>query len=51
VDRRPIGDGSIGPITRQLQGDFFRAVRGRLAAHRDWCTPVYAGARAGVVAR
>jgi branched-chain amino acid aminotransferase len=51
VDRRPIGDGTVGPITRQLQGAFDSAVRGKLAAHRDWCTPVYAGARAGAAAR
>jgi branched-chain amino acid aminotransferase len=51
VDRRLIGDGAIGPITRQLQDAFFKAVRGKLAAHRDWCTSVYAGAPAGAAAR
>lgn len=46
VDHRPIGAGVIGPVTRRLQDSFDRAVRGKLAAHRDWCTPTYAGARA-----
>ncbi|MDQ2783767.1 MAG: branched-chain amino acid transaminase, partial [Chloroflexota bacterium] len=45
VDHRPIGDGAVGPITRRLQEVFFKAVRGKLPEHRDWCTPVYAGAR------
>lgn len=49
VDHRPIGDGAVGPITRRLQDVFFRAVRGTLPEHRDWCTPVYAGARTPAV--
>ncbi len=49
VDHRLIGDGVVGPVTRQLQEVFFKAVRGKLPAHRDWCTPVYAGARTPAV--
>lgn len=47
VDRRPVGTGKIGPITRQLQEIFFRAVHGRHPRYAEWCTPVYApvGAR------
>jgi len=45
VDRRSVGDGAIGPVTRQLQAAFNRAVRGQDAMHRDWCAPVFAGAR------
>lgn len=46
VDHRPIGAGDIGPVTRRLQEVFDRAVRGKLPERRDWCTPVYASARA-----
>ncbi len=42
IDHRPIGDGGIGPITKQLRELYFSAVRGELAAYRDWLTPVYA---------
>ena len=41
VDRRPIGSGRPGPITRQLHDIYFAAVRGREAGYRDWLTPIY----------
>ncbi|HEX6140045.1 MAG TPA: branched-chain amino acid transaminase [Candidatus Limnocylindria bacterium] len=41
IDRRPIGSGRPGPITRQLHDLYFDAVRGRVEAYRDWLTPVY----------
>jgi branched-chain amino acid aminotransferase len=41
VDRRPIGTGSIGPLTRQLQSIFFDVVRGRNRRYAEWCTSVY----------
>ena len=41
VDRRPIGSGKVGPITRRLHQLYFDAVRGRSDAYRDWLTPVY----------
>lgn len=41
VDRRPIGTGKVGPITRRLHNLYFDAVRGRSDAYRDWLTPVY----------
>jgi branched-chain amino acid aminotransferase len=41
VDRRPIGTGRIGAITRQLQASFFDVVRGRHERYASWCTPVY----------
>jgi branched-chain amino acid aminotransferase len=40
VDGRVIGDGSPGPITRQLQKTFFEAVRGRLPQYRSWISPI-----------
>jgi branched-chain amino acid aminotransferase len=41
VDRRKVGDGRPGPITKELQGIFIRAVRGELPKYASWCTPVY----------
>ncbi len=41
IDRRVIGTGRPGPITRDLSRTYFEAVRGRLPAYRDWLTPVY----------
>jgi branched-chain amino acid aminotransferase len=42
VDRRKVGDGRPGPITKELQGIFIKAVRGELPKYASWCTPVYA---------
>ncbi len=49
VDRYQVGDGGIGPITRELEARFERAVRGRDPRRAGWLTPVYAraGARTG----
>jgi branched-chain amino acid aminotransferase len=41
IDRRPIGTGRPGQITRDLSRTYFDAVRGKLPAYRDWLTPVY----------
>jgi branched-chain amino acid aminotransferase len=41
IDRRPIGNGRPGPISRQMHDLYFDAVRGRVDAYRDWLTPVY----------
>ncbi len=41
IDRRKIGSGRAGPITRQLHDIYFGAIRGREEAYRDWLTPVY----------
>lgn len=42
VDRRPVGDGSPGPVTRQLSQLFYDAIRGRNPKYREWCTPARA---------
>jgi branched-chain amino acid aminotransferase len=39
IDRRAIGSGAIGPITKQLQKMFFDCVNGRSDRHADWLTP------------
>jgi len=41
VDRRTVGNGSAGPLTRRLQDIYFRAVRGEEPRYRHWLTPVY----------
>jgi branched-chain amino acid aminotransferase len=41
IDRRLVGNGRPGPITRQLSSAYFDAVRGKLEAYRDWVTPIY----------
>lgn len=39
VDRRPVGDGTPGPITKQLSELFFDVIRGKNEKYRHWCTP------------
>ncbi|MCU0823307.1 MAG: branched-chain amino acid transaminase [Leptospira sp.] len=41
VDRRKIGTGSIGLITKQIQSKFFDTVRGNVSNYMNWLTPVY----------
>ena len=40
VDGRIIGIGGRGPVTEQLQSQFFDCVYGRNPTHRDWLTYV-----------
>lgn len=40
VDRRRVGDGTPGPITRALQSRYFACVKGEVTAHADWLTPI-----------
>jgi branched-chain amino acid aminotransferase len=40
LDRRPIGEGTRGPITTKLQSMFFDTVNGRDPAHAEWLTYV-----------
>jgi len=41
VDRIPIGSGTRGPITAELQRDFFDYVEGRIEDRHGWMTDVY----------
>jgi branched-chain amino acid aminotransferase len=40
VDRINVGDGSVGPITKALQREFFGIVRGERPDRFNWLTPV-----------
>jgi branched-chain amino acid aminotransferase len=40
VDHRAVGSGSVGPLTRQVQDAYFKAVRGRDPRFRHWLTPI-----------
>ena len=41
VDGRPVGRGSIGPLTEKMRNLYFKIARGDVPAYRSWCTPVY----------
>jgi branched-chain amino acid aminotransferase len=40
VDRRPVGTGEVGPITRKLSDLFYDCIRGKNKKYSHWCTPV-----------
>jgi branched-chain amino acid aminotransferase len=40
IDRRRIGDGEPGKITRQLQDLYFAVCKGEDERHADWLTPI-----------
>ena len=42
VDRIPVGNGSPGPITRQIQEIYFDICYGRSEKYRDWVESVAA---------
>lgn len=41
VDHRPVKNGTIGAITREVQQLYFDATRGHKATYRKWLVPVY----------
>jgi branched-chain amino acid aminotransferase len=41
IDRRKIGNGEIGDITRKLQQLYSEVIRGNNQKYYDWCTAVY----------
>ncbi len=40
LDGRVIGNGSIGPVTKELQTAYFDIIRGRSDKHKEWLTYV-----------
>ncbi len=43
VDRRPVGDGTVGPLTTALRERYMDVVRGRTNQYSEWRTAVYGG--------
>lgn len=41
VDRRKIGEGSVGPLTQCIKAQFHDVVRGRVAHRVNWLTPLW----------
>lgn len=41
IDRRPIGDGKMGPLVKQMREYYFDIVRGNQPKYLSWCTPTY----------
>jgi len=41
VDHRPVRDGAIGAITREVQRLYFDATRGHMEKYQKWLVPVY----------
>ena len=47
VDKIVVGKGTAGPITRQIQQEFFALTSGKKADRHGWLTPVNAPVAAG----
>lgn len=41
VDRRMVGDGKPGPISKELQDIYFKVVQGKVEKYRHWVDTVY----------
>lgn len=41
VDRFPVGEGNIGPVTQQMRQLYRDVVRGRVPKYKHWLAPVY----------
>ncbi len=41
VDRRLVGDGKPGEVSKKLQSLYFDIVQGKVEKYRDWCTSVF----------
>lgn len=46
VDRQPVGEGTVGPITRAIQDRYLGVAKGRYADTHGWLTAVPVGAAA-----
>jgi branched-chain amino acid aminotransferase len=46
VDRLPLGDGRMGPITTRVDDLYLKALRGALPRYHEWLTSVWAAVRA-----
>ena len=41
IDRRQVGDGKVGDLTKKIQKLYFDAVKGNNPDYMGWLTPVY----------
>jgi branched-chain amino acid aminotransferase len=41
IDRRKVGDGEIGEVTKKLQQIYFDVIKGNNPKYLSWCTPAY----------
>ena len=41
VDGRKLGDGNVGPISKELQKLYFDVVKGKVPKYKHWCMPIY----------
>ncbi len=41
IDNRKLGDGTVGPIAKDLQKLYFDVVKGKVPKYKKWCMPVY----------
>lgn len=41
VDRRPVGDGKVGPISNKIAERYMAICRGEVPEYHHWLTPVY----------
>ncbi len=41
IDHRNIGEGTIGPVTKELQKIYYDVVQGKVPKYKKWCMPVY----------
>lgn len=41
VDKRPVGNGKMGPVTKKLQELYFKVVRNEVKEYSNWCRKVY----------
>ncbi|HEV8573244.1 MAG TPA: branched-chain amino acid transaminase [Dehalococcoidia bacterium] len=46
LDRRPIGDGKMGPVTARLVKLYFEIITGRHPKYARWCTPCFSKVKA-----
>ncbi|HIE17746.1 MAG TPA: branched-chain amino acid transaminase [Dehalococcoidia bacterium] len=41
IDHRPIGNGKVGKVTKELQRLYFDVIKGKNQRYLHWCTPAY----------
>jgi branched-chain amino acid aminotransferase len=46
LDRRPIGEGKMGPVAAELVRLYFDIIKGKNAKYAHWCTPCYSRVKA-----